>query len=503
LTLTPSETEPAPASAIARLDRVLRYALPLLLLIFAADLLDGVVRGTQWMWNESRLASAFSVAYGYELYPARHALGPIIGTLHAPVGYVIYAGLAVLKDPLLALLAGCVLSAVLYFTPLFWIHMRACQGARLSGVYGFLACSALVLASPGTNYSAVNIHVDAAALAAAVCAAGILATARGPMGAGMLACSAALSVLSVSCKQTMAPFPVALACFLLFAEGPRRFCGYVLVQLASGALIGAALLAAFRPPQDLLFNTYTWALHLRGQLGLGRLLEGVYAERVSLAVVLPLLAMLLAGPLFVATGSVRARLNANRWLVFLLAAIFQVPFAFRAFNTPGGDINHLGVVTLFVLLAVTIGLTMAPPIPPLLQRALLLGIIIASLGLAWHLPDDLAQLSNTPAEIACRYEKSHPGRVYFPVNPLAVLLADGKLRHFDFALYDRERAGYLVTPEQHAAGLPPHYQLIAYPPGYDAPPSMALARVLQSMQPVNEPGLEGWYVFGPAPGAAR
>ena len=101
--MTPSETEATPANASARLDRVLRYALPLLLLIFAADLLDGVVRGPQWMWNESRLASAFSLAYGYSLYPGEHALGPVIGTLHLPLGYVVYAGLAVLKDPLAAL----------------------------------------------------------------------------------------------------------------------------------------------------------------------------------------------------------------------------------------------------------------------------------------------------------------------------------------------------------------------------------------------------------------
>jgi hypothetical protein len=492
------------ANAVARLDRVLRYALPLLLLIFASDLLDGVVRGPQWMWNESRLASAFSLAYGYSLYPGEHALGPVIGTLHAPVGYLVYAGLAFLKDPLAALLAGCAVTVLLYFAPLFWLHMHAGQGTLLTRVYGFLACAAVVVASPGTNYSALNIHVDVTAIAAAVLAAGILATARAPLATGMLACSAVLGVLSVAAKQTMAPVPVALACFMLAAEGPRRFLRFVLLQLVSGVLIGAAVLVAFRPTEDLLFNTYTWAVHLHRPADTSRLLlAGLYAERVTLAAVVPVLVVLLAGVLFAGAGSVRARLNANRWLVFLFAAMLQVPVALRAWTTPGADVNHLGVVTLFVTLAATTGLIMEQPIPVLVQRALLLGIIIASLSFPWQLARGLAELPNTPAEVAFRYERQHRGRVYFPLNPLAVLLAEGKLTHYDVALFDRERGGYPVSPALLASGMPPHYQLIAWPPNDDPPPSVALARVLQSMQPVREPGLEGWHVFGPAGGAAR
>jgi hypothetical protein len=80
-------------------------------------------------------------------------------------------------------------------------------------------------------------------------------------------------------------------------------------------------------------------------------------------------------------------------------------------------------------------------------------------------------------------------------------MADGKPTHFDFALYDRERAGYAVTPEQFAAGLPAHYQVIAYPADYDDPPSHVLSMALRFMHPVTERGLYGWHVF--APGAGR
>lgn len=484
----------------SRVDRALRYALPFLLLIFAADVLDGIVRGPQWMWNEVRLARGFCAAYGYSLYPGEHAFEPIIGTMHAPFGYLVYAFLAVLKDPVWAMMAGCALSALLYFTPIYWIHRRGAVADRLGGAYGFLACAAVVLASPGTSYSSLSIHVDAAASAAAILAAGILATARAPLGSRMLACSAALSVLSVASKQTMAPVPVALAGFLLFSEGPRRFLRYLALQAVSGVLIAAVALVMFRPPRALLFNTFTLAVHLHDPVHAGRLMEGLSLERITLAVLMPILGILLASMLFVDTGGVRSRLAANRWLVFLFAAVLQVPFALRGWTTAGGDTNHLGVVTLFVALAATTGLVMTPSIPVLMQRGLLMGIVVATLVLPWNLFQNFAQLSDIPAETAFRYEKRQPGHVYFPMNPLAVLLADGTLRHFDISVDDRGRAGYPITPAQFASGLPPHYLLIAWPPTYDPPRSALLNRLLGSMQPVNEPGLEGWHVFGFVPG---
>jgi hypothetical protein len=493
---------PSPAGVIARVDRILRYALPLLLLIVAADLAQGILHGPQWIWNESRLASALSLAYGYPLYPSRHVVGPILGTVHAPLGYLFYASLGFLKDPVDALMAGCGLAVVLYFAPLVWVHLRAGQGSLLTRTYACLACAAVVLASPGTNYSALNIHVDAPSIAAAVIAAGILATARGPVGNGMLAASAALSVFSVACKQTMVAVPVSLGCFLLLAEGPRRFLKYVLMQLVSVLAIGAATLALFRPTQDLI-NIYTWAVHLqRASDTTPSLLLGMYTERLALAVVVPILVLLLAGILFDTTGSLRARLNSNRWFVFLFMAILQTPVAMRAWITPGGDVNHLGVVTLFATLAVTMGMVMAPALPALLQRAAFVGIIVATLPLPWQLSHDFARLPKAPAGIAWSYEKLHPGRAYFPINPLAALMAEGKPTHYDFALFDRERAGYPVTPEQFAAGLPAHYRFIAYPPSYGDPPSHVLSVTLRCMHPVTEPGLRGWHVFAPGNGTA-
>jgi hypothetical protein len=501
-----TSSDRATSAGLARLDRALLYACPILFLIVAADLAYGVLRGTQWIWNEVRLAPGFSLAYGYRLYPGQHALAPIAGTLYPPIGHLLYACLSFLKDPVSALIAGSSLSVVLYLTPLLWVHMRAGRSGRLIGVYGFLACCAVVLASPGTNYSAMGIHVDASAVAMAVLATGILATSRVPLSRGALTASAFLSVFSIACKQIMAPVPISLACFLLLAEGPRRVFRYVLLQLGSAVLIGGALLLLFRPPQDLLFNTWFLALHRPLVGGFAKALDGLYQERTSLAPVGGALIALAGSAFWFHTGNLRARLGANRWLVFLFVALFQVPFALRAWITAGGDFNHLGVITLFATLAATVGLTtLRGPeaehrmaIPALIQRTLLIGMIAATLPFPWTLREAVAALDKSPAAVAFRYEKLHPGRVYFPLQPLVPLLAHGMLTHFDVSLLERADAGCPVTAAQFAAGLPPHYQLVAYPASYDAPRSQPVVRLIRSMKPVREPGLEGWHVFGPA-----
>jgi len=489
--------EPAPLqNAAPRLSIVLRYVWSFILLIIALDVLTGILHGPHWLWNEARLAPAFSMMYGYRLYPGRDALAPIVGTLHAPAVYILYAGLAFLKDPTQALLAACTLSALLYFVPLVWLHLRAGgRNRHLIGLYGFLACSAIVLASPGTSYAAMSVHVDAGATAAAVLGAGLLI--RPVAGLRTLVVSAILGVLSVACKQVMAPVPAALAVFVLLAGGQRIFLRYLLMQLASGLLVAAAILLIFRPPQDLLFNTYWLAAHRPPFGGEGRLLRGLYDERTALAAVIPVLFLLAARIIWLDTGSLRERLNRNRWLVFLVLAMFQLPFALRAWTTVGGDYNHLGVVTLFATLAVTVGLISpaGTELPAALPGALLAGIAIAVLPIPWKLPEAISSVRDNPAEIAFRYEELHPGRAYFPMNPLAALLAGGRLTHFDLSLEDREIAGCPITPAQFAAGLPPHYQLVAFAPGQEAPRSIFGAAQIRSMQPVEEPGLASWRVF--------
>ena len=48
--------------------------------------------------------------------------------------------------------------------------------------------------------------------------------------------------------------------------------------------------------------------------------------------------------------------------------------------------------------------------------------------------------SDNTQEVVYTYAVGHPGLVYFPWNGLSTLLAEGKLYHFEWGIYDRYEA---------------------------------------------------------------
>jgi len=473
---------------------------PLIGVWLLANLLAGVLQSVATRrWNDPRLARGVALWYGYHLYPGREAREPIIGTMHGPVPHLLYSCLAFLKDPTLLLIAGCTLSCVLYFGAVLWLHLRT--GPSVAGIYGFFACSALLLVSAGGRFSALRVHVDALALCCAMLAAGMLARSSPPRPRAIVA-SALLVMLAVASKQTMAPLAIALPCFVWIVDGRRAFARYVAVQIAVSAAIFAAMLALFRPPRDLLFNTFTLPLgQPRTAAIASRMLQGLVQLRSELAVAAAPL-ILLAALVALDSGNIRQKLAKHRWLVFLWMAALQLPIELRAWTTDGGAENHLGVVALFVALATTLGLVGLWTTDThekqawigIVARMLLVGMLVALLTLPGDIVRDLRMVRTSPTQVAYNYERRYPRRVYFPLNPLAVLLAEGRLTHLDDALFGREWAGFPVSQEQLAAGLPAGYELVAYPP--DQTPHAAILKSLVQDKPLVEvPELKGWRVY--------
>jgi hypothetical protein len=481
-------------------DRALAITAPLFGLLIVADLVAGVLRSVEdRYWNDARLARGIALRYGYTLYPGRDSQAPIIGTMHGPLPHLLYSCLAFLKDPTRLLIAGCALSCLLYFGAVLWLHLRAQR--NLAGAYGFFVCTALLLASSGGRYSGLTVHVDACALCCAMLGAGLLARA-GPLPTGTIIASAVLAVLAVAAKQTMAPVAVALPCFVLMADGGRAFARYVAIQIAASAAIFGAILALFRPTRDFLFNTFTLALRQPRTDSIGfRMMDGLFRVRSETAAATAPLLLLIA--MFALTpGSVREKIGKHRWLVFVSIAALQLPVELRAWTTAGGVQNHLGVITLFIALATTLGLTelwkrntsAEPAWTGLAARALLIGMLLAHISLPLGMFGDAGRVRTSPTQVAYDYLRQNPGRAYFPINPLASLLAEGRLTHLDDALHDRELAGFPISPQQLAAGLPPGCDLVAYPPTLE--PHAAILRGLLEGKPlVEEPRLKGWNVY--------
>jgi hypothetical protein len=124
-----------------------------------------------------------------------------------------------------------------------------------------------------------------------------------------------------------------------------------------------------------------------------------------------------------------------------------------------------------------------------------LGILVSiAPGTLISLPSRMRDVHFNVPEIALQYELRHPGRAYFPFNPMASLLSSGRAYHVDFSVYDREIAGYPLTRQQFDSGLPAGFTLVAMPPGAQ-PQSSALRSMLRSYGQVADTELPGWTVY--------
>jgi hypothetical protein len=124
-----------------------------------------------------------------------------------------------------------------------------------------------------------------------------------------------------------------------------------------------------------------------------------------------------------------------------------------------------------------------------------LGILVGiAPGAVLSLPSRLRDVHQNVPEVALRYEVRHPGRAYFPYNPMVSLLSNGSVYHVDYTIYDREITGYPLTSQQIEAGLPSGFRVVAIPPG-ELLRSSALRDMLGRYEQVADVELSGWTVY--------
>jgi hypothetical protein len=482
----------------------------LLLLLLAAQAGAGILNAPSFVWNEVRLARSVALLHGFSLYLDKDATGPVIGTLHTPVSHWIYLTVAGLHNPTDALLAGSLLSLLLVFVPLGWVLFRAADGARdrlLTATAAFLFCGFLILQAPGTFHIACMIHTDAAALAFTTLACGVFCNPRKPIAAPQVWLAGVGCVLAVGSKQTMAPIALAIALYLAVTAGAKLLGHFVAALLISGAVLVGTILAIV-PARAFLFNTITLAAHRPLKDGYLDLLVTSYraGKLDALPALFPLL-LLIGWQVFGAEHrpGLREFARTNPWLVFALAAATLLPGTAKAIVTVGADVNHLGMVLylLFVAAGLAIEQCVAERDSSFLGGAAwmcaALGVLVGlAPGMLLSLPARLRDVRRNAPEAALRYAQRHPGRAYFPCNPMVSLLTSGKAYHVDFSVDDRESAGYPLTSHQYQASLPPGFTVVAIPPG-EPVRSRALREALQHSEPGADPELPGWTVYRIAP----
>ena len=151
----------------------------------------------------------------------------------------------------------------------------------------------------------------------------------------------------------------------------------------------------------------------------------------------------------------------------------MIPTSLLGAVKAGGGSNSFSFMTYFLAVAGTTVLVDAARCPNSLRSRIAKGTLIAlGVGLAAHLSSDTSvfdrgwerfrQLDENPQQVAHNFLVVHPGTAYFPWNPLAHLMVEGKLYHMEYGVNERTISGLRMSTEQFRAHIPSRMRVLAF-----------------------------------------
>ena len=465
-------------------------------------------------WNAARLTPIVALQGGTALYQPLDQ-GPVLSTVVGPMAFIFYWPICLLlpSSPTPLILAAGALNLFSFAVLLFSLltRFRVSQREKLLAA---LVAVHLALSFASLRYSLFSIHADAPALILGATGCGLLILSDGPIGWGRAITATTLLAVAVWSKQTSAPLYATALLVALNRDGMRGFLRMGAACLGSGALVSASLILSCGF-EELRSNMLTVPLRhpwMQMSLTTGEIFKSVLAVGTAAKIKVvaaeclhlvrtnwPLFAALLAA---FALGLARAPLKTlfrSRWASFGLTAILLFPTAALGRTKVGGEINHESFVILFLIAAFVCWLLEAEF--PVGTRPVVIVCVLTPLALSnaprlmeypgWRSAND------NQNEAAYRYDKSQPGRIYFPWNPLTSVLNDGKVYHFDYGVFDRDLGGAEVSRQHILAGLPSPRPLIA---SYVAHHDYILRKHFPDyVRRKADPDLPDWQIYGPPP----
>ncbi len=482
------------------LGRIAGAFLPLLALIGLGDLIIGLINTPYSNWNSPRLAPAFALGHGFAMYYGPDN-GPVLGNIYGPGLALAYLPTVILPLPSLALKGGLLLTSAYYFLPVILLHlkteMKGLPGLVLAGT-GTIWFMFMTGSSPPLSYVAFAIHADAPAISLCGLACFFLYGRTGKHSVRTFIPAALCSVLAVWTKQTMVPILLALPLYLWLGEGRRVGLAYLRCLTLCAVLISAVFLG-WLGVEPVLFNMFVipghhpWCqfiengplkwLHVfpvppRMQVLLDAFAQLLIFCQVPLGTVS---AYFVYKRYFSAAKLVelRAWFATQPWILLALTGLCMAPTSILGRVKIGGDINSFSFSSYFIFLAASLILVQVANRIFALEfqgsvgniRRLSGGILLVFTfsiysATSWEIRRDTHRGSDS-ADQAFDFIKTHPGECYFPWDPLVHLMAEGRLYHFCYGVFDRELAGYPLSREHILQGLPPQLKVVVFGVGTD------------------------------------
>lgn len=450
---------------VSRLEHAAAFVLPALLVGLLFIYRETAYLSARWVWSACRLAPALAWLQGYPLYsPVDH--GPINGWLYGPVAAVAWLPAALAGSPQTALRVAAVISLLAMLVPLAAAALRSAPGSPYVAGFAFAAGAAGLLQVYPTWYMASALNADA--IAVGLGAASCLLLLGDPPQLPRLVVTALFGALAVWTKQVEAPLVLAQLGWLWFRRD-RRTALLFAAAYAGAMLAVAALVFGLMNARDVIFNLWTvpsqhplpggWRAAADEFTALLRYTLPFWATAVIILV------LDWKRPFAPAPGSSLPRPGGTG--LFLLAALVLLPTGIMATIKLGGDRNSLHSVYYLLAAALVAVAGGRWTYRPAVRLGGLLLLAVVTTGLTVRQVHGYGALSMLPprclSEEAWTYARAHPHRAYFPWDPLATLLAEGKMYHFEYGVYDRTLAGRAPTAAHLAAGLPERPELIIYP----------------------------------------
>ena len=505
-------------------DRLLALVMPTAALVAAACMIRHILYAPFPAWNAARLATTAALARGLPIY-AGVDHGVLLSSLHTPLSSLAYLPATVAANPTVAVILGVLLSLAFTLGPAIWVltagedQVSDAKFIRTAAVVCFaLICSA----NFALNYTVFWIRADNPAIGLVAGAGAVLALRRNRSARGPLLLSGLLAILAVWTKQTYTPALAALLLYVLLLDGWRILVRYCVSMLVAAISVSVVVLLFF-PWREMALNTFLVpSLHpwkevsclagavaacshvtdLANKLKTFSVVGWQLLDSCSLLILagLPLVFVELAA--YGRRHGLRTWVERNRWFVFTLLALVLMPVSIVNEAKVGGEPSSYAPPVYFLSLSVALLLIRASvrPATDSLSRSLLATLIVlcACTGARAlpSLPRIARELPSNPQQVAYECARAHPGEVYFPWNPLSSLMAEGKVYHFEFAIYDRDLAGLPPSLQHFQEGIPAKLRNIAFPPNpHEWQPRLVLRYLPDCAPQAADERWRGWSLY--------
>jgi len=396
------------------------------------------------VWNHLRLTPTLALLRGIDVYPTA-AAGIINTWTYGPLPLLALSPAALGGSPLGALTLGGLGNFGWTVAAILWVCRRWPVEQRTRNPWSITLIAAALSIALFPEAAWRVIYADNTAVALGLVANLLLL--RGPKSSQRW--WAALAAMApLACKQTGLGVVVAQLIWLGVSEGRKVWLTQLGRCIAAGAILGLAGIAWFGFPG-------LWFILIdlpRGFLAVddpwSRM--AVFAAPLSLHLGLPLITIAVLGR--------RAWQSGSPLLLLSLTWLASVPLGIMGFFQMGGGINSLQAFELWLPGMAVWGLTHAHRRRPRLVLPLsgLVAGVLALVRIA-SIPSPSLQPQFASVATATAIAESLPGQVWFPLNPLVTLYADGRLYHDEDGLYVRAAAGQPATWDQLPAHLPPQW----------------------------------------------